>query len=58
MIYLLCTIAAIMAVIVAFILNSMTFIEKNPKIKKALVVLVSIILYIILATYLLKQPIY
>jgi len=58
MIYLLCSIAAVMSVIVAFTLNSMSPKTKHRNVKKALLILFSILIYITLVTYLLKQNSY
>ena len=59
MIYLLCTIAAIMSIVVAFILNSMALsTKKYRKVKEIVLVVFSIIFYIAITVYLLKQNAY
>lgn len=58
MIYLLCSIAAIMSIVVAYILNSMSLTKKHRKLKQTIVVVISIIFYIAITVFLLKQNSY
>lgn len=55
MIYVLFAIAAFMAIITAFIVNSMTKTSKYHKLNKVIVIIVSILAYILVAAYLLQQ---
>jgi len=56
MIYLLCSIAAIMSIVIAYILNKMALnTKKHRKIKETIVVVLSIIFYIAITIFLLKQ---
>ncbi len=58
MTYLLFTVAAFMAIITAFILNSMSGTGKYSVLKKALVITLSVLIFIALAFYLLQQKSY
>ncbi len=58
MVYLLFAIAGVMSVLTAFILNSMSPETKHRKIKQFILVAISIILFIVVAIYLLQQTSY
>lgn len=58
MIYLLFAIAAVMSVVTAAIINSMDPAAKYSNLKKSIVILVSILIYIGVAVYLLSQKVY
>lgn len=55
MIYLLFAIAAFMAIVTAFIVNSMSKAGKYSKLNKIVVIVTSIMAYIFIAVYLLQQ---
>ena len=55
MIYLLFAIAGIMSIITAAIINGIGTGQKNSNIKKLIVILISILIYIVLAIFLLNQ---
>ncbi|HLP06484.1 MAG TPA: hypothetical protein VK152_13745 [Paludibacter sp.] len=58
MTYLLLAIAAFTAITTAFILNSMSRSNPSGKTKKAIVIVVSIVVYVLIAIYLLQQKPY
>lgn len=58
MIYLLFSIAAIMAIVTAFILNSMSTTTPHQKFRRTAVIVLSIIIFIIVAITLLSQNSY
>ena len=55
MIYVLFAIAAFMAIISAFIVNSMPKTSKYSKLNKVIVIVISILAYVLVAVYLLQQ---
>lgn len=55
MIYVLFAIAAFMAIITAFIVNSMPKTSKYSKLNKIIVIVISIFAYVLVAVYLLQQ---
>ena len=57
MIYILFAIAAFMAIITAFITNSIAKTGNKQTLKKVIVIAVSIVLYIIIAVYILQQKV-
>lgn len=55
MVYLLFAIAAFMAIVTAFIVNSMSKASKYNKLNKIIVIAISISAYVFIAVYLLQQ---
>ena len=55
MIYLLFAIAGIMSIITASIINGMDTSKKNGTLKKLIVILISVLIYIVAAIFILNQ---
>jgi len=57
MIYILIAIAGLMTIVTTYMFQSITIKKKNYRIKRALLVAVSLIIYVAITFYLIQQPV-